>query len=512
MIAAFNSHKPYDQFILEQLAGDEIADVGDRRPATPQQIEALAAAGFQRIGPIRRNAGNSSVVFSRNEVLTEMTDIVGAAFLGMTLGCARCHDHFFDPVRQTDYYRMQAWFAATEPRDLMLADAVRRQEWQQQTDSLDAQLKALQSALVTADSSSTESLKQQIRDAEARRPQPLPTLFTVQHSVEGRSVIRLLARGDERKPEGPELGPRVPGVFLPDGAASLRPETPNPRTQLARWLTAPDNPLTARVMVNRIWQHHFGQALVETPNDFGINGALPSHPRLLDWLADEFIRSGWDIGHIHRLILHSSTWSQTSVPPPDQLAAGSRIDGANRLYWRQNRRRLSAEEIRDSLLALGGRLNPSMGGPSVIVPVSRELVNLLYHPAQWSVSADPGEHARRSIYLMAKRNLRLPFMEVFDQADFLTSCPSRISSTHARQSLELLNGSLSHELSERFAARLQHEVGDSADRQVDLAFRLAAGRRPTPAEQSVSLGFLRDSRLREFALAMFSLNAFLYVE
>jgi len=248
---------------------------------------------------------------------------------------------------------------------------------------------------------------------------------------------------------------------------------------------------------------------VKTPNDFGINGEKPSNPQLLDYLATAFLDSGWRLKPLHRLILLSGTYRQAYATP--ETAKAMTKDPDNRWLWRFDRRRLSAEELRDSMLAVSGTLNPAMGGPSVFVPVDPELVNALYKPSQWVANHDPNDHQRRSIYLVAKRNLRLPSMEVFDQPTLNSSCGRRDCSTHAPQALELLNGSLSNPLAAVFAERLRKEAGADPAAQIALAFRLAAGRSPSAEEQRLGLEFLARHPLKEFALALFNLNAFLYV-
>jgi hypothetical protein len=318
----------------------------------------------------------------------------------------------------------------------------------------------------------------------------------------------VLKRGEpERK--GKQVGPRPLGMLVPEDTPELPASTPQPRTALAKWITAPDHPLTARVMVNRLWQHHFGTGLVETANDFGVNGGRPSHPELLDDLANTLVEGGWRLKALHRLIVLSSTYRQSSEAP-DAKAASAK-DPANRLLWRFPRRRLAAEEVRDAMLSSAGVLNRKAGGPSVMLPVEPDLPQLLYDPKQWTVTPDAAEHGRRSVYLVAKRNLRLPFAEVFDQPDMQTSCAGREKSTHALQALELLNGKTSNHLAELLAARLQREAGPEPAAQVELAFLVVAGRRPNAREQEVCTQFLRTHAPREFALAMFSLNAFLYV-
>lgn len=498
VIQSLNEDKPYDQFVREQIAGDELH---------PDDHAALAAAGFHRLGPVRRNAGNAEVAFSRNEVLTERTDAIGAAFLAMTVGCARCHDHMFDPIRQKDYYRLQAFLASSFEDDIELASDDEKKEWEARNQVVQAEVKRIKDDLKAADAEDEERLLAELEAAQAKTPAPLPTISSVKHDPTQRTPIHLLERGDPDKP-GEPLTMRPLGVLLPEGASGWPDDEATPRTHLAEWITDANNPLTARVIVNRLWLHHFGAGLVTTPNDFGINGDEPSHPELLDYLANALVEGGWRLKPIHRMILLSSTYRQSS----GQNAELHEIDPDNRLVWHFERRRLAAQEIRDAMLAVAGTINRKASGPSVIAPVDQELVDLLYKPSQWEVTADEREHHRRSIYLIAKRNLRLPFMEVFDQPDLQTSCSRRESSTHSPQALEMLNGKLSNQLAEAFAERLRREEGPSAGDQVELAYRLAAGREPTEKERAAAIAFLAEQPLREFALAMFNLNAFLYVE
>ena len=498
VIRAFQNDKPYDRFVTEQLAGDEIA---------PKEDETLVAAGFNRLGPLRKNAGNQEVASSRNEVLTEMTNIVGSALLGVTLGCARCHDHKFDPIRQSDYYRIQGFFAAAQTHDVPKSPAEEQAAWKAKVDALNAEIKDLRRAMKTAAPDDRQAKIKRIEDIQDNMPAPPPGLQSMTDDMEHKSSIHLLARGDYQN-KGDAVGMRPLGVLLPEGTPELAQDTPHPRAELAKWVTDPSNPLTARVMVNRIWQYHFGRGLVATPNDFGRMGVRPTHPELLDYLANEFVASGYSVKHMHRLLLLSSAYRQASSTVD---AAAAAKDPDDKLLWKFNRRRLEAEEIRDAMLAAAGSLNEKEGGPSVIVPIDQTLVNALYKPSQWAVTKDPAEHSRRSIYLLFKRNLRLPFMEVFDAPDTLVSCPRRESSTHAPQALELLNGDLSNREAEQLSARLEKEAGPDPRKQVDLAYRLVAGRAPNTRELSQSVAFLKTQSRREFALAMLNLNAFLYV-
>jgi mono/diheme cytochrome c family protein len=499
VIASFNADKPYDYFVREQVAGDEL---------DPRSRESLIAAGFFRLGPVRRNAGNQEVAGSRNEVLTDRTDILGAAFLGMTLGCARCHDHKFDPILQKDYYRLQAFLAATEEKNISLATPEEEAAYKAKADVLQAQIVPLKKRLKRAMGEERLLLEQQIEHLEDLKPPAPPAINTVQDLPEP-TKIHVLRRGEWDK-KGDAVGMRFPTVLISETAGELPLTTPNPRVELGRWLTDPGHPLTPRVLVNRVWLHHFGAGLVKTPNDFGLNGEKPSNPELLDYLASALLSNGWRLKPLHRIILLSSTYRQAYASP--EAAKAQAKDPDNRWLWRYERRRLSAEELRDSMLSVSGRLNAEMGGPSVFVPVDPELVSGLYKPAQWAVTPDLRQHERRSIYLVAKRNLRLPAMEVFDQPTPSSSCGRRDCSTHAPQALELLNGSLSNPLAAAFAERLIREEGADRSAQVTLAFRLAAGRPPSAQELGLGRSFLERHSLKEFALAVFNLNAFLYVQ
>jgi len=504
VIRAFNDDKPFDRFTFEQLAGDELP--GD-------DLEKLVATGFHRLGPVRRNAGNQLVASSRNEVLTEMADAVGATFLGLTVGCARCHDHKFDDITQKDYYRLQAFVGAAQEHNEVLVAPDVQADWTRRTEPLAKRIKELQKKLDTADVAGVAALNAEISDLQSKLPDPLPTIGGVRNRMDEQSVVHVLKRGDPEN-KGVRVGPRVPGALATSTNIELAADTSDPRTRLARWLTRPDHPLTARVWANRIWQQHFGRGIVATANDFGANGSLPSHPELLDWLADRLVDNGWRTKGLRRLILLSATYRQSAAPVDPTATA--RLDPDNRLLGRFPRRRLGAEEIRDSLLAVAGRLNPKTGGPSIMVPVDADLVDQLYDPLQWRVTPGASEHDRRSIYLQVKRNLQLPFFAVFDQPDSQVSCARRDCGTHALQALELLNGELSNRLAADLADRLRRECGSDPARIVDRAFRLATGRAPAPREAAASLAFLRagsgDDSLKEFALALFNLNAFIYVD
>lgn len=510
VIRSFNADKPYDRFITEQLAGDELDASND---------ELLIASGFNRLGPLRKNAGNQEVASSRNEVLTEMTNAVGTAFLGVTIGCARCHNHKFDPVRQSDYYRIQAYFAGVYDKDIPKASEAEQAARKVKADPIEKQIAQVNKEILNlngktdaASMDQQEALKKKLEALQDQLPPPLPALHSVTDMPEKKSPIHLLTRG-EYTLKRERVGMRPLGVLLEDGTPELPENTVKPRVELAKWIVDPNNPLTARVMVNRIWQYHFGRGIVSTANDFGRMGARPTHPALLDYLANEFVSHNFSVKHIHRLILNSNTYQQTSAPPrdPELKALVNKKDPENKFYARFTRQRLSAEQIRDAMLAVSGTLNPKQGGPSVMIPIDPGLINMLYKPSQWVPAKDPTEHTRRTIYLLAKRNLRLPMMEVFDAPDLQVSCARRESSTHAPQALELMNGSFANQQAEAFAKRLETEAGPNLRQQIDLGYRLVTGRAARPKEMQAALEFLKTQPKREFALTLLNLNAFLYV-
>ena len=503
VIQSFNNDKPYDEFVREQIAGDEIG---------PDKPEMQIAVGFHRLGAVRRNAGNQEVASSRNEVLTERTDIIGAAFLGLTVGCARCHDHMFDPIRQKDYYRMQAFLAATQEYQIIVAPEEEQTYVEETTKRIDREIKKLRGTTKGLEGeekkAAQKKIRAQIAELRSQLPKPLPAIASIKNDPEKRTPIHILERGNYDS-KGDPVGMRPLGVLLPDGAPEFPEDIPNPKEQLANWLTDPEHPLTARVAVNRVWEFHFSNGIVNTPNDFGFMGDRPSHPELLDHLANVFVDGGWKMKPMHRMMVLSSTYRQSSAAAAE--ARASEKDPENRLLWKFNRRRLEAEELRDTMLAVAGKLNREAGGKSIMIPVEQELVESLYKPDQWQVAQDPEEHNRRSVYLIAKRNLRLPFMEVFDQPALMTTCAAREASTHAPQALELLNGRTSNQLAEALAKRLVREVGTNPEQLTERAYLLARGRMPTDDEKKLAVTFIENQPLREFALAVFNLNSFLYV-
>ncbi|HEY3788717.1 MAG TPA: DUF1549 and DUF1553 domain-containing protein, partial [Urbifossiella sp.] len=301
VIDSFNADKPYDRFVLEQLAGDELE---------PPTREPRIAAGFNRLGPVRRNAGNQELAFSRNEVLSEMADSAAAVFLGLTVACARCHDHKFDPITLEDYYCNQAFWAAAQEHDESLASTAEQTAWKSETTRIQAEIKTLRKKVDERTGLERKQLEEKLGKLETSLPPPLPTINTVRNVLAERTPVHILKRGNTDKKDR-RVGPKLLGLIAAE-SRELPSDARNPRTVLARAIINPENPLAARVMVNRIWQGHFGTGLVATANDFGVNGARPTHPELLDWLANEFIASGWRVKHVHRLILLSSTYRQSS--------------------------------------------------------------------------------------------------------------------------------------------------------------------------------------------------------
>src|SRR4029079_4612767 len=286
----------------------------------------------------RRNAGNTDVAFSRNEVLTELTDAIGASFLGLTVGCARCHDHMFDPIRQRDYYRLQAFFAATQEHDIQLGDPQAVARWKAENDAIQAEIKPLRDTIAEAHTQELrDKLAYELKKAQKRQPTALPTISSVANDADKRSEIHILERGQTDKPKE-VVGPRPLGVLLTSSDSEYPADIELPKSLLANWLIAPANPRPARVYVNRLWHYQFGAGIVSTPNDFGVNGGQPSHPQLLDHLANELVRSDWSTKHTERLTGTSSAYRQTSEPrtlTPEPYTT----DPDNRLLWHFPRRR-----------------------------------------------------------------------------------------------------------------------------------------------------------------------------
>jgi hypothetical protein len=484
VIRSLNSNKAFDRFIQEQVAGDEL---------WPQDRDAVVATGLYCVGPALTEAammGNQL----EYEWLTDAADTTGAAFLGLTMGCARCHDHKYDPLKQKDYYALQAVFAAS---DRPYPEKIRLQR-----------IKALNGLL-----SEVPVPKHLLNDPHCTLRSDEKAALNLFHRAEPMTVHRL-RRGELSKP-CEEVGPDVPAVLAAaDPAPDFRATPPQGRrTALARWLTAPDNPLTARVLVNRVWGWHFGQGLVRTPNDFGTQGEPPTHPELLDWLARDFVEHGWDLKRLHRLIVLSSAYRMSNTADAQVVQA----DPQNRLLARFPRRRLEGEALRDAMLACAGTLNVRPYGPPVVPPLGgQELTGLFDAKGKWPVTKDAAQHTRRSVYLLVRRTFLYPLFSAFDPPEVMTSCARRARTVVPTQALTLLNSPLVRQQAAAFAQRLLHECGDDLTQAVPRAWELAFGRPPTPTETERSLAFLHNkadaARLADFCLALFNANEFLYVD
>jgi hypothetical protein len=544
---SFNADKPYDQFLTEQLAGDELAAGKDPRAAADLWI----AAGMHRCGPIHVISGNVDPEMLRQEVLIEYVQGVGASVLGLTINCARCHDHKFDPISQADYYRLEAFFAGAKYKDVEFATPEEKKAHQarvaainEKTKPLKAQVEAIDAphrsklreakktklepmyreALDTDAKKRTKEQQQLARDAEtlikvtwdeivadltpgertkraalreeqhaleAELPSPPPAAWTIAEDGPP-PPTNVLKRGEVKRKIG-TVEPAFPRVLAVSreaqpSASRLR------RIDFAKWVTNPDHPLAARVFVNRIWQHHFGRGIVGTPNDFGTRGERPTHPELLDNLATELIANGWHLKPIHRMIVLSNTYRQASKVPASETA--KKVDPDNRLLWRMNRQRLDGEALRDAVLTAAGTLTRQVGGPSVRVPLEPEVYDLIFTEGEpdglWHANPDPAQHNRRSLYLFAKRNVRLPMLEALDQPDRLFPCAARPVSTFAPQALILMNGPFTQRQSRAMAATLLRECGPNTDLQIERAYRRAFARRPTTDEIDVAKTFLKD--------------------
>ncbi len=618
VIDALNADMPYDEFVRMQIAGDEVsrkdAKAQSGRGAEDNQAEPPASDAL-RLGAI---AWNSSVATGfllcgpdmpdinlqderRHNVLNEMTATVGSVFLGLQFGCAQCHDHKFDPITMADFYRLRAFF---EPSDFFDEAPLAPLEELAERERLEAPIRAgreridkelkrfdataherlnkdpqakisrdeLLSALSETEKEEFQRLTGELKQLGSKTSNlpPLAMGRVLREKGGAPRASHIMLRGDFRQP-GPRVVPAFPVVANPWNTPVEIPESVAPssgrRTALANWLTRADHPLTTRVIVNRVWQFHFGQGLVRTPSDFGAMGEKPSHPELLDWLATEFTRPadqldadgraglGWSLKRLHKLILTSATYMQASRPTEPGWSADQResamaswkksreLDPDNRLLARMNRLRLDGESIRDAMLASADRLSLRRGGPGVRPPLPDELVATLLKN-QWTVTPDEEDHRRRSIYIFVRRNLRYPLFDVFDRPDTNASCPQRPRSTTAPQGLTLLNSEFSLDAARDLASFVWRSAGPAPRDQVELCFQRTLSREPTAAELAVAVAFLRQQteRLRnegrdvesllalnglptvgkadvfaaaalaDFCIGLFNLNEFTYVD
>ncbi|MBL9139100.1 MAG: DUF1553 domain-containing protein [Verrucomicrobiales bacterium] len=520
VIRAFNRDLPYDQFIREQIAGDQWGED--------------AATGFlltaSALLPGQIGADEPSKRLARQDALDEIIVNIGQTFLGLTIGCARCHDHKTDPISQHDYYAMQAFVAGVEYEDRDLrtpeANALRAEEGALKTELAQVQADLTRYTPRVGETSDHQSLAdgsakpdlgptaalpsenavavRQLKERQKRIEARLAQVAIGQRAFAGNfrqpDLIRVLRRGDPEQPRD-EVAPAVPRAM---GALELPKDAADPqrRIALADWIASPRNPLTARVMVNRIWQGHFGTGLVDTSSDFGRNGGKASHPELLDWLASEFIASGWSLKHIHRLIVLSATYRQAATPD----SQGEAIDAESRFLWRFPPRRLEAETIRDAMLAVSGHLNLAMYGRGFDLFDKRGGLTGFKPVESFDV-----EGRRRMIYAHKVRREREAVFGAFDCPDAGQSTARRRESTTPIQALNLFNSRFTIDEAEAFADRVQSEAGPDIDRQIQQAYRRALARDPHPEERVEAEPVVRHHGLAVLCRALFNSNEFLFL-
>ncbi|MFT5323996.1 MAG: mono/diheme cytochrome c family protein/cytochrome c553 [Planctomycetaceae bacterium] len=505
VIRAFNDDKPYDQFLHEQIAGDELVDYSSSDEITPDVYDKLVATGFLRTTPDRTFANITNFVPDRLEVIADEMQVFSSAVLGLTLQCARCHDHKFDPLSQRDYYSLTAifkdaydehdWLKSQGPRTLPHVTTAERAAWQQQVQQIEAEVAALQKQSdAESDGAKKAEFKKQIDAANASKPSE-PRIRALWSRGEP-SPTYLLRRGNYLAP-GPLVEPDIP-TALASASFKFQPTMPNDkagktgrRLSLARWLTQPDHPLTARVLVNRIWKQHFGRGIVRTVDNFGTAGERPSHPELLDWLAVEFIRNGWSIKWLHRQILTSRTWQQSSFATEanEKLANDSSDQSVPEtkqaipeeekiaLLHGAPLRRMEAEVVRDTLLSVAGQLDLTpYGKPDGVTARPDGLVTSERSVAGW----------RRSIFVLQRRTKIPTLLENFDSPQMGPNCLERNESIVAPQALHLLNNGMVHELARHFADRVIDRAGRDPSAQIHEVYRQALSRRPTAEEEGTA--------------------------
>ena len=562
VINAFNQNKRYDQFVREQIAGDELDEVTS---------ESLIATGFQRLG-----IWDDEPVDADQAYYDSLDDVVATtaqSFLALTVNCARCHDHKIDPIPQTDYYRLLAFFhntyrnikqgtykksAFTLNTTTTIASAAEKADFEERKEALEARISGLENRItpfeeqIVASFSNAEkddakdgrtrralikekrssvlpadalkeyvSLQKELAELRKTRLRPLPAALVIRENGGSAPETHVLIRGNAHTP-GEQVEPGYPEVLgVPDpvfSATESDAKTSGRRRVLADWIANENNPLTARVMANRIWQHHFGRGIVRSTSNFGKLGDRPTHPKLLDWLAGEFINSGWNIKALHKRIMLSQTYQLSSKGSE----AGLRIDPNNDLMWRFDMRRLTAEEIRDSVLYLTGHLNEKMGGPSIYTKVPRDVLLTASQPDRaWGISPE-AEQNRRSVYVYVKRSLVEPILGTFDIADTDSPCAVRFATTVPTQALTMLNNRFFNDQAAALSERLRLEAGDDPQKQALRAFSLALSREPKPVELATAEKMISqlqaeahlsaEQALQRFCLMVINLNEFAYLD
>jgi mono/diheme cytochrome c family protein len=560
VVRSFNDDKPYDQFVREQLAGDELDDV---------TVETMTATGYYRLGTWDDEPADP--LQARYDDWDDIVSTTSQAFLGLTVGCARCHDHKIDPIPQRDYYGMLAFFADVTPfADVNERDYARysqwdasspeqrakRQELRKNEDDIRAELTAMEeigiARMQTADQDvsrtpdrqrllsdklqqylninewelyqATKKRYEQARDQRQRMPKPDSVLALAVCNAHPEPT-HVLQRGNPHAP-GDEVQPHFPELFgaatptIPATSADAR--SAGRRRVLAEWIASPVNLLTARVIVNRVWQHHFGHGIVRSANNFGELGDAPTHPELLDWLALWLIKHDWKLKPLHRLIMTSSAYRMASTADGPTAQEALARDPTNDLLWRFDMRRLTAEEIRDAVLVASGRFNPKVYGRSMYPPLSKEVLATQSRPGDGWGESSPKEQSRRSLYIYVKRSLLTPQLTAFDFPDVDSSCEARFVTTQPGQALTMLNGAFANEQAGYLADRVIAEAGTNPKTQVSRAIEIALNRRPTDQEIDEGLALMKKlgeehgqsprDVLRLWCLAVLNLNEFVYLD
>ena len=521
VIEAFDRNMPLDQFCIEQLAGDLL-------PHANQQQ--LIATGFHRNTQINQEGGIDPEQF-RMESIFDRVATTGTAFLGLTVGCAQCHDHKFDPISQKEYYELFSFFNNQDEPNIPAPthqESLKLVTWESRNDALKQAMADYEASLPAKilnwekffNESDTETAPEEIRPVLAklpsqrskeeqallskqfkandkdyqsltkeqerlRRSRPRVTTAMVLKEREEPRQTHLLIKGDFTRPDAP-VGPGVPSVLHP----LVKKGIPN-RLDLARWIVSEKNPLTARVLMNRLWQQYFGVGIVQTENDFGTQGTPPSHPKLLDWLACELMESGWDLKHMHRLITLSATYRQSSRIRPEWMEK----DPRNRLLSRQNRMRLESEIVRDVALHAAGLLETTVGGPSVRPPQPEGVMTLGQVQRKWRAEKGANRY-RRGMYTFLYRATPHPALSVFDGPDAFSACTRRIRSNTPLQALTLLNDPAFHEMAVAFGKTIASLEGATDLKRIQFAFKRCTSRLPSEKEVATLTAFLEAERER----------------
>ncbi|MCB1087827.1 MAG: DUF1553 domain-containing protein, partial [Verrucomicrobiae bacterium] len=604
VIRAFNDDKPWDRFIVEQLAGDELAGATHANAqglanAKADACELLTATGFLRLAPDGSGSSPDDPIHARNAVITETIKIVSSSLLGLTTGCAECHDHRFDPIPQEDFYKMRAIFAPVFDTENWRMPNTRRAallsaDDQKKADEIEAKAREIDKQYIDemmrvvgviferelekipadqrnfaretyntpADKRTPEqksfieekypainvqrgtlhlflakyddgdALKKKYEEllaqtTEIRKGKPAPDYIRVAtEDTKNVPKTQLFHRGDFTSPEGPALPPGEFEVLdAPDFAENdAQLPTTGRRLAYARYLTSGRHPLVARVLVNRFWMQHFGRGIVATPGEFGARGAAPSHPELLDWLASDFMEHGWSLKRLHREVLTSRTWKQSSARRPE----GEAIDRDNTLLWRMPVRRLEAEIVRDAMLAVSGNLNDRLLGSPVPVAVND---GGLFAVGGGKIS-DGAPELRRSVYVQQRRTQPVAMLQAFDAPQMEPNCERRLSSTVATQALELMNGDFALAQAKDFAKRIKSACGSTSDPAAlaMAAWETAFGSAPSPTDSAALVNYLNTQRealadsakeakipaddlaLASLCQVIFETNHFLYVD